>query len=54
MLAFVGGGVVGGTVGTWLAVLLSKQKRTLHYVFSGVVMLVSIYMQIINAGVLDR
>ncbi|WP_170971663.1 hypothetical protein [Peribacillus simplex] len=33
MLAFVGGGVVGGTVGTWLAVLLSKQQRTLHYVF---------------------
>lgn len=34
MLAFVGGGVVGGTVRTWLAVLLSKQQRKLHYVFS--------------------
>ena len=53
MLAFVGGGVVGGTVRTWLAVLLSKQQRTLHYVFSGVVMFVAIYMLIINAEALD-
>ncbi|MFJ7932036.1 hypothetical protein [Peribacillus sp. NPDC096448] len=45
--------MVGGTVGTWLEVLLSKQQRTLHYVFSVVVMLVSIYMLVINAEVLD-
>ncbi|MFE0507906.1 sulfite exporter TauE/SafE family protein [Peribacillus butanolivorans] len=53
MFAFVGGGVVGGTVGAWLAARLSKQQRTLHYVFSGVVMLVAIYMLIINAEALD-
>ncbi|MFJ7685375.1 sulfite exporter TauE/SafE family protein [Peribacillus butanolivorans] len=53
VFAFVGGGVVGGIVGAWLAVRLSKQQRTLHYVFSGVVMLVAIYMLIINAEALD-
>ena len=44
VFAFVGGGFVGGTVGAWLAVRLSKKQRTLHYVFSGVVMFVAIYM----------
>ncbi|MCM2534725.1 sulfite exporter TauE/SafE family protein [Neobacillus ginsengisoli] len=53
MLAFVGGGVGGGMVGAWLAARLSKQQRTLHYIFSGVVMLVAIYMLIINAEALD-
>ncbi|CAH0311428.1 hypothetical protein SRABI96_05019 [Peribacillus sp. Bi96] len=53
MFEFVGGGVVGGTVGAWLAARLSKQQRTLHYVFSGVVMLVASYMLIINAKALD-
>ncbi|MDM5215214.1 hypothetical protein QUF94_28330 [Peribacillus sp. NJ4] len=40
-------------VGAWLAARLSKQQCTLHYVFSGVVMLVAIYMLIINAEALD-
>ncbi|MFP5115549.1 sulfite exporter TauE/SafE family protein [Bacillaceae bacterium C204] len=53
MLAFVGGGVGGGMVGAWLAARLSKQQRTLHHIFSGVVMLVAIYMLIINAEALD-
>lgn len=53
MFAFVGGGVGGGLVGAWLAARLSKQQRILHYVFSGVVMLVAIYMLIINAEALD-
>ena len=50
---FVGGGVGGGIVGAWLAASLCKQQRTLHYVFSGVVMLVAIYMLILNAEALD-
>lgn len=53
MLAFVGGGVGGGMVGARLAACLSKQQRTLQYVFSGVVMFVAIYMLIINAEALD-
>jgi uncharacterized membrane protein YfcA len=53
MFTFVGGGVGGGMVGAWLAARLSKQQRTLHYIFSGVVMLVAIYMLIINAEALD-
>ncbi|MFY0784064.1 hypothetical protein AB1K18_27975 [Peribacillus simplex] len=53
MFEFVGGGVDSGTVGAWLAARLSKQQCTLHYVFSGVVMLVAIYMLIINAEALD-
>ncbi|MEY2195971.1 sulfite exporter TauE/SafE family protein [Neobacillus sp. BF23-41] len=53
MLAFVGGGIGGGMVGALLAARLSKQRRTLHYIFSGVVMFVAIYMLIINAEALD-
>ncbi|MEH7304675.1 hypothetical protein [Neobacillus drentensis] len=40
-------------MGARLAARLSKQRRTLHYIFSGVVMFVAIYMLIINAEALD-
>jgi uncharacterized membrane protein YfcA len=53
MFAIILGGVGGGLVGAMIVACLSKQQRTLHYVFSGVVMLVALYILIINAEALD-
>ncbi|WP_289138630.1 sulfite exporter TauE/SafE family protein [uncultured Brevibacillus sp.] len=52
-LEFVGGGIIGGIAGVFVAKRLSKQQRTLQYLFSGVVMVVAIYMLFINAQVLS-
>ncbi len=46
---YIIGGVVGGILGTRLANQLSKHKRTLNFVFSGVVIFVGIYMLTLNA-----
>lgn len=53
VLEFVGGGIFGGMLGVWVVKRLSKQRQTLNYIFSGVVMTVAIYMLIINAEVLN-
>lgn len=53
VLEFVGGGVVGGTIGTLLTKRLSKKQKVLNYIFSSVVMIVAIYMLFINATSLD-
>jgi len=53
VLEFLGGGIIGGIAGSLLANRLSKQKKTLHYLFSGVVMAVAIYMLVINAEALN-
>ncbi|MGG1658372.1 sulfite exporter TauE/SafE family protein [Brevibacillus sp. NRS-1366] len=52
-LEFVGGGIIGGIAGVFLAKRLSKRQRVLNYVFSGVVMAVAIYMLFINAEALN-
>ncbi|MED4583295.1 sulfite exporter TauE/SafE family protein [Brevibacillus choshinensis] len=52
VVEFVGGGIIGGIAGVFLANRLSKQQRALHYLFSGVVMAVAIYMLFINAEAL--
>lgn len=52
-LEFVGGGIIGGIAGVFVAKRLSKQQRTLQYLFSGVVMVVAIYMLFINAQALS-
>ncbi|QRG68355.1 sulfite exporter TauE/SafE family protein [Brevibacillus choshinensis] len=53
VLAFVGGGMIGGLAGFFLANRLSQQRRVLQYLFSGVVMAVAIYMLFINAEALN-
>lgn len=53
VLALVGGGFVGGIFGTLAAKRLSKQRQTLNYIFSAVVITVAIYMIIINAEALN-
>jgi uncharacterized membrane protein YfcA len=49
VVEFVGGGIICGIAGVFLADRLSKQQKALHYLFSGVVMAVAIYMLFINA-----
>ncbi|MCL5015594.1 MAG: sulfite exporter TauE/SafE family protein [Firmicutes bacterium] len=49
VLEYVIGGAAGGILGTRLANQLSKHKRTLNFVFSGVVIIVGIYMLTLNA-----
>ncbi len=48
VIEYIAGGILGGLVGSRLATRLSTQKRTLNYVFSGVVFIVGIYMLILN------
>lgn len=49
VLAYVGGGVVGGYVGAWVAGKLSRRRKTLQYIFAGVIAVVALYMMILNA-----
>ncbi|MCL4318630.1 MAG: sulfite exporter TauE/SafE family protein [Firmicutes bacterium] len=49
VVEYILGGVAGGVLGTRLANQLSKHKRTLNFVFSGVVIIVGIYMLTLNA-----
>ncbi|MFP7159404.1 sulfite exporter TauE/SafE family protein [Priestia aryabhattai] len=53
VMEFVGGGMIGGTIGALLTKRLSKNQRILNYIFSSVVMIVAIYMLFINAISLD-
>ncbi|OFW75472.1 MAG: hypothetical protein A2201_00440 [Alicyclobacillus sp. RIFOXYA1_FULL_53_8] len=52
VLEYVGGGIVGGFLGTLLAARLSKQKRTLNIIFAVIIIVVALYMLIINAKAL--
>jgi uncharacterized protein len=47
-LEYIAGGVLGGLVGTRLAGRLGAQKKTLTYIFSGVVIVVAMYMLYMN------
>ena len=49
VLEYVGGGIVGGIIGTSIASRLSKQKRTLNTIFALIILLVAAYMLVINA-----
>ncbi|UOF92404.1 sulfite exporter TauE/SafE family protein [Fodinisporobacter ferrooxydans] len=48
VLLYIAGGILGGIVGTKAATKLSKNKRMLQYVFSGIIILVACYMLYVN------
>ena len=48
VLEFIGGGIIGGLIGALLAGKLSKQQRTLNYIFAIIIIVVAIYMLVIN------
>lgn len=48
VLLYVAGGFFGGLLGAKLATKLSQNKRMLQYVFSGIIILVAIYMLDVN------
>ncbi len=48
-LEFVAGGALGGFVGVRIAGRLSRQRKALNYVFSGVLLVVALYMLYRNA-----
>jgi uncharacterized membrane protein YfcA len=52
VLEYVGGGFLGGFLGARLATRLSGQKRVLNYVFSGIVVVVALYMLDLNISAL--
>jgi uncharacterized membrane protein YfcA len=41
---FIGGGAMGGWLGTWASHSLAARKRTLTYIFSAVVILVGVFV----------
>lgn len=48
VLEYVGGGIVGGVLGALLATRLSRSKKILNYIFSGVIIVVALYMLYVN------
>jgi len=52
VVEYVLGGIVGGVFGTLLATRLSRHRKALQYIFSGVVFVVAIYMLVLNAQAL--
>lgn len=52
VLEFVGGGIAGGLIGTFLATKLSRQRQTLTYIFSGIIFVVAGYMLYVNLDAL--
>lgn len=49
-IAYFAGGVLGGRAGAALATRLAKDRRTLTWIFSVIVMIVALYMLYINAS----
>lgn len=49
-IEFIIGGVIGGLIGTWLAVALSTRKAALNRIFAGLVFAVALYMLYKNAA----
>lgn len=43
-LLFIAGGLAGGLLGIWAAIGLASKRRTLTYIFSGVIFVVAAYM----------
>ena len=52
VVEYVGGGLLGGFLGARLATRLSSQKRVLNYVFSGIIVIVALYMLDLNISAL--
>ena len=52
VVEYVAGGAVGGFLGTHLATRLSGHKRLLNYVFSGIIVVVALYMMDLNLSAL--
>lgn len=48
VLTYVAGGVIGGFFGALAAKKLSGQRKTLNLIFSGIIIVVAVYMLIIN------
>ncbi|WP_274655227.1 sulfite exporter TauE/SafE family protein [Paenibacillus humicola] len=51
-IEYIAGGIVGGLIGTALASRWSEKRKTLQYIFTGVVLVVAVYMLILNAQAL--
>ncbi len=48
VIEYVGGGLLGGVIGTIISSRLSKQKRALNIIFAVIIFCVAVYMLIIN------
>ena len=51
-IEYIVGGILGGLLGARLAIRLGAQKKTLTFIFAGVVLVVAIYILYVNASVL--
>ncbi|GAC1448203.1 MAG: sulfite exporter TauE/SafE family protein [Ktedonobacteraceae bacterium] len=51
-IEYIAGGVLGGLLGARVAIRLGAQKKTLTFIFAGVVFAVAIYILNVNASVL--
>lgn len=49
---YIAGGIAGGFLGAYLATRLGAQKKTLTYIFAGVIFVVAAYMLYVNATAL--
>ncbi len=52
VLLYVGGGILGGIVGTKSCTALGQRKQALQWVFSGTITVVACYMLYVNLGAL--
>lgn len=52
VVEYLAGGILGGVFGTMLAKRLATKKRTLNYVFAGIVVVVAVYMLQVNLAAL--
>lgn len=51
-IEYIAGGVLGGLLGARLAIRLGAQKKTLTFIFAGVILTVAMYVLYVNASVL--
>lgn len=51
-IEYIVGGILGGLAGVRLATRLGAQKKTLTFIFAGVILVVAVYILYINASVL--
>jgi len=52
VILYVAGGIVGGIAGAAVATRLSRKRRTLQIVFSGIIVIVAFYMIYVNLSAL--
>jgi uncharacterized protein len=51
-IEYISGGILGGLLGARLAIRLGAKKKTLTFIFAGVVLAVAVYILYVNASVL--